>query len=103
MKLEGRGYLDKNFIRSEIEPVMNKLSYADWLIVYYLAKSMDKANFGELMLKLNEELPLFSNEDDEEEDMTTLSRRETARSSARLIQDTEDLEMRNRRVNERTQ
>ena len=64
--LENSGYLDKEIVkhqskkktsyahvrRSDIEVIVSKLSYSDWLILFYLAQSMEKGNFGELLARL---------------------------------------------------
>ena len=66
MKLENNGYLDRQLVkeqskkktayshirRSDIEDVVQKLSYSDWLVLFYLAQSMEKGNFGELLARL---------------------------------------------------
>lgn len=42
---------------SDVQEVISRISYADWLILYFLAQSMNKRNFGALIKMLNEELP----------------------------------------------
>jgi len=50
-----------------MEEVVQRLSYADWLILYYLAQAMDKSNFGSLINKLVDDLPMnpYINDDGE--------------------------------------
>ena len=43
---------------NEVQEVISRISYADWLILYFLAQSMNKRNFGALITMLNEELPI---------------------------------------------
>ncbi len=60
---------------------MNRLSYADWLILYYLAQSMDKTNFGELLSKLDDDLPQYSSDEENMRDDGTM------RSTAKFLRD----------------
>jgi len=59
--------LNKEVSRSAMEEVVQRLSYADWLILYYLAQAMDKSNFGSLINKLVDDLPInpYINDDGE--------------------------------------
>ena len=80
VKLENFGYVDQVVVkdqskkkttyatvrRADIDKVVSKLTYSDWLILYYLAQSMDKGHFGELLSKLAEELPEYPYASDEE-------------------------------------
>jgi len=59
VKLENLGYLDRTIPRDDVERVVGKLEYADWLILYYLAQSMDKKNFGALISNLADDLPTY--------------------------------------------
>lgn len=70
VKLENMGYLDQNVGREQAEAVVSTLSYSDWLILYYLAQSMDKTNFGALISQLADDLPEYpsSYEDDDQVD-----------------------------------
>jgi hypothetical protein len=43
--LENLGYLDQKVRRSDIEAVVQRLSYSDWLILYYLAQVKSKTFF----------------------------------------------------------
>jgi len=65
--LANLGHLNKDVPRSAMEEVVQRLSYADWLILYYLAQAMDKSNFGSLISKLVDDLPTnpYINEDGE--------------------------------------
>lgn len=56
--LANLGHLNKDVPRSAMEEVVQRLSYADWLILYYLAQAMDKSNFGSLITKLVDDLPM---------------------------------------------
>ena len=58
VKLENLGHLDKTIHREDVDMVLSKLAYSDWLILYFLAQSMDKKNFGALVRNLAGELPL---------------------------------------------
>ena len=42
VKLDSRGYLDSRIRRQDVDAVVSRLSYSDWLILYFLAQSMDK-------------------------------------------------------------
>ena len=80
VKLENFGYVDQVVVkdqskkkttyatvrRADIDKVVSKLTYSDWLILYYLAQSMDKGHFGELLSKLAGELPEYPYASDEE-------------------------------------
>ncbi len=68
VKLENSGYLDQKVHRADVEAVTSHLAYADWLILYYLAQSMNKENFGELLSKLSEDLPTAENSSSEDEE-----------------------------------
>ena len=81
LKLENYGYVDRNIVkdqskkktayahirRSDIEDVVQRLSYSDWLVLFYLAQSMEKGNFGDLLARLasdiQEEYPYASDEE----------------------------------------
>jgi len=65
--LANLGHLNKDVSRSAMEEVVQRLSYADWLILYYLAQAMDKSNFGSLITKLVDDLPInpYINDDGE--------------------------------------
>ena len=81
LKLENYGYVDRNIVkdqskkktayahirRADIEDVVQRLSYSDWLVLFYLAQSMEKGNFGELLSRLasdiQEEYPYASDEE----------------------------------------
>ena len=66
MLLENSGYVDRQIVkvqskkktayshvrREDIKEVVSKLSYPDWLVLFYLAQSMEKGNFGELLSRL---------------------------------------------------
>ena len=45
--------------REDVEKVVSQMSYSDFLIFYYLAQSMDKKNFGDLIRYMSNEDPLF--------------------------------------------
>ena len=85
--MENLGHVDHHgkVRKIDIEAVVSRLSYSDWLILYYLAqvrkitlqsyfynlaffKVMEKANFGALMAKLADDLPDYPYRDDEDED-----------------------------------
>ena len=80
MKLENAGYVDHKVVKDrskkittyaevhkdDLESVVSKLTFSDWLILYYLAQSMDKGNFGELMTQLANEMEEFPYASDEE-------------------------------------
>ncbi len=40
--------------KSQVEEVVSKLNYADWLVLYYLAAVMNKENFAALIKNLAE-------------------------------------------------
>jgi len=81
LQLENYGYVDREIVkdqskkktayahirRSDIEDVVQKLSYSDWLILFYLAQSMEKGNFGDLLARLaadiKDEHPYASDEE----------------------------------------
>lgn len=65
VKLENIGYLDSSILREDIDSVVNRLAYSDWLILYYLAQSMDKRNFGALISQLADDLPEYPYPDPE--------------------------------------
>jgi len=79
VKLENLGYLDKTLSREDIEKVVGKLAYPDWLILYYLAQSMDKKNFGALVSNLADDMPTYpgyipvADDDDEDKSFTVES------------------------------
>ena len=80
VKLENIGYVDQVRVkeqsqrqtkyatvrRADIDSVISKITYSDWLVLYYLAQAMDKGHFGELMAKLASELPEYPYATDEE-------------------------------------
>lgn len=74
VKLENLGYLDKTIPRADIDSVVGRLAYSDWLILYYLAQAMDKKNFAALISNLADNLPTYPypypEEDDEESHAT---------------------------------
>jgi len=92
VKLETRGFLGRNVDREDVEKVVSQMSYSDFLIFYYLAQSMDKKNFGDLIRYMSNEDPLFSqrrrgstqsnSSDEEKGNMNGFSRADTLRSSA---------------------
>ncbi len=49
-------YLDRSVKRADVEAVVSKLPYGDWLILYYLSQAMDKQNFGDLLSRLARDL-----------------------------------------------
>ena len=81
LQLENYGYVDREIVkdqskkktayahirRSDIEDVVQTLSYSDWLILFYLAQSMEKGNFGDLLARLaadvKDEHPYASDEE----------------------------------------
>ena len=81
IQLENFGYIDRDVVkdtsqkrttyanvhRKDIENVVTKLTFSDWLVLYYLAQSMDKGNFGELLRQLasdiTQEYPYASDEE----------------------------------------
>lgn len=68
--LENRGYVDQQIVKAQskkktayshvrsedIKQVVSKLSYADWLLLFYLAQSMEKGNFGELLARISSDI-----------------------------------------------
>jgi len=70
VQMENLGHVDHHgkVRKIDIEAVVSRLSYSDWLILYYLAQVMEKANFGALMAKLADDLPDYPYRDDEDED-----------------------------------
>ncbi len=48
--------LDRSVKRADVEAVVSKLPYGDWLILYYLSQAMDKQNFGDLLSRLAKDL-----------------------------------------------
>ena len=68
--LENRGYVDQRIVKAhskkktayshvrseDIKQVVSKLSYADWLVFFSLAQSMEKGNFGELLARLSSDI-----------------------------------------------
>ena len=71
--LESAGYLDQDVNKSHVQQVVKNLTYADWLIFYYLAQSMDKKNFRILIRQMAEqEMPpgYKTPSTDDEVDMT---------------------------------
>merc|ERR1719369_2170648 len=68
VQLESLGHLDKDIRRADIDSVVSRLAYPDWLILFYLAKCMDKMNFGCLMSNLADNVqPYYDVYQDEEE------------------------------------
>ena len=77
LQLENSGYIDKQIIkdqskkktayahisRKDIEDVVSKLSYPDWLVLFYLSQSMEKGNFGELLTRVASEIREENEED----------------------------------------
>ena len=53
VKLEGLGHLSYSVKRDEVEKVLNQVTYADWLILYYLAAALNRENFGALIANLS--------------------------------------------------
>jgi len=74
VKLENLGHLDKDIQRSHIDSVVTRLAYPDWLILFYLAKCMDKMNFGCLISNLaddqHQSYYAYHDDDDLEENPT---------------------------------
>ena len=68
MKLENLGHLDKEMKTAHIDNVVSRLAYPDWLILFYLAKCMDKMNFGCLISNMADNVqPYYDVYQDEEE------------------------------------
>ena len=44
--------MDRSVKRADVEAVVSKLPYGDWLILYYLSQAMDKQNFGDFLSRL---------------------------------------------------
>ena len=77
MLLENSGYVDRQIVkdqskkktmyahvrREDIKEVVSKLSYPDWLVLFYLAQSMDKGNFGELLARLASDIRMENDND----------------------------------------
>ena len=75
--LENSGFVDKQIIkdqskrksayahisRKDIEDVVSKLSYPDWLVLFYLSQSMEKGNFGELLTRIASDIREENEED----------------------------------------
>jgi hypothetical protein len=59
VQLQNLGYLDQNQYRHDIDTVVRSVSYSDWLILYYLAQSMDKKNFVALIKKMADDVSTF--------------------------------------------
>ena len=59
VQLQNLGYLDQNQYRHDIDTVVRSVSYSDWLILYYLAQSMDKKNFVALIKKIADDVSTF--------------------------------------------
>ncbi len=51
--MEATNYLGRSVHPGDIETVVEKLPYSDWLILYFLAQAMDKDYFGDLLAKLS--------------------------------------------------
>jgi len=56
VQLQNLGYLDDSKFREDMEVVVHNVSYSDWMILYYLAQSMDKQNFAALVEKLADDV-----------------------------------------------
>jgi hypothetical protein len=56
VQLQNLGYLDDSKFREDMEVVVHNVSYSDWMILYYLAQSMDKKNFAVLVEKLADDV-----------------------------------------------
>lgn len=90
IKLQNMGHLDGDITRANIDQVMSRMNYGDWLLMYYLANAMTKKHFGLLLEKLKDELdndpppkyPNYSDEDDEKK--SNLSREGTLKSKTKL-------------------
>jgi len=68
VKLENLGHLDKEMKTAHIDNVVSRLAYPDWLILFYLAKCMDKMNFGCLISNMADNVqPYYDVYQDEEE------------------------------------
>ncbi len=48
--------MDRSVKRADVEAVVSKLPYGDWLILNYLFQAMDKQNFGDLLSRLARDL-----------------------------------------------
>jgi len=72
VKLEAAGALDKTVLKSDVETVVKRLPYSDWLILYYLSQAMDKVNFGELLACMADSLANRKNSWSTQEDHTVL-------------------------------
>lgn len=68
LKLSNYTHLDNKVKRSHVEAVVSRLSYSDWLILFYLAQSMDKNNFGTLLAQIADDLPEYPTEEDGDEE-----------------------------------
>ena len=49
--------------REDIKEVVSKLSYPDWLVLFYLAQSMEKGNFGDLLARLASDIRMENDND----------------------------------------
>ena len=66
--MENLGHLDKEMKTAHIDNVVSRLAYPDWLILFYLAKCMDKMNFGCLISNMADNVqPYYDVYQDEEE------------------------------------
>lgn len=63
IKISEFGLRSRRVAPGTLERVLDQLSYPDWLLLYYLAQSMDKANFARLINKMGDD-----NDEDQESD-----------------------------------
>ena len=56
VQLQNLGYMEDGTTRANIDEVVGKVSYSDWLILYYLAQCMEKKNFVSLITRLADEV-----------------------------------------------
>jgi hypothetical protein len=56
VQLETAAVLGRQASKVDVEAVVSRLSYSDWLILYYLAQAMEAQNFGELLSTLADNL-----------------------------------------------
>ena len=51
------GLTSRALKREDVEYVVQRLTYADWLILYYLAAALNKENFVALINNLRNDMP----------------------------------------------
>merc|ERR1719242_2734475 len=66
--LEGLGFWANAGQAEQIALYLRGVPHADWLIIYYLAQSMDKANFYNFLVKMCGTEETHSDEDNEDEE-----------------------------------